>query len=122
MTAHPNDGNSLLSRLTSVNIKFEDEVQGLFLLSSIPDGWDRMVRTVSSLGNTNWTFKGVRDLILREDIHRKNSGESTCETGSLLCAGVKGRKLRMLEEILRKSNVGSVISMSTLGVDAQFQM
>ncbi|KAL4568151.1 hypothetical protein LXL04_023757 [Taraxacum kok-saghyz] len=36
-TDHINEFNSILSRLTSVGIGFEDEVQALLLLSSLPE-------------------------------------------------------------------------------------
>ncbi|GKE59775.1 hypothetical protein Tco_1510142, partial [Tanacetum coccineum] len=34
-----NEFNSILSRLMSVDIKFDDEVQALLLLSSLPESW-----------------------------------------------------------------------------------
>ncbi|GJS62332.1 hypothetical protein Tco_0657116 [Tanacetum coccineum] len=36
---HVNEFNSILSRLMSVDIKFDDEVQALLLLSSLPESW-----------------------------------------------------------------------------------
>nr|KYP45634.1 Retrovirus-related Pol polyprotein from transposon TNT 1-94 [Cajanus cajan] len=39
VTDHVNEFNSLLSRLVLVDIKFDDEVQALLLLSSFPDNW-----------------------------------------------------------------------------------
>lgn len=53
MTGHINF-NSLVPRLFSLNIKFDNEVQALFLM---PDSCDGMSTTTSS------TFKGVRGLI-----------------------------------------------------------
>ena len=38
-TDHINKFKSILSRLTSVRIGFEDEVQALLLLSSLPESW-----------------------------------------------------------------------------------
>ncbi|GJV63142.1 retrovirus-related pol polyprotein from transposon TNT 1-94 [Tanacetum coccineum] len=73
---HVNEFNSILSRLTSVDIKFDDEVQALLLLSSLPESWSCTVTTVSgSTGSTKLKFDNIRDLILGEDICRKTSGE-----------------------------------------------
>ena len=70
---HINNLNSNLSRLVSVGIKFDDEVQGLLLLSSLPDSWSQTVTAVCS-SSTKITFDGIRDLILGEDSRRRNSG------------------------------------------------
>ena len=71
MIDHVNEFNSIMSRLTSVEIKFEDEVQALLLLLSLPGSWSRTVRAVSSsTGGAKVTFEGIRNLILREDVHR----------------------------------------------------
>ena len=87
---HVNEFNSILSRLTSVDIKFDDEVQALLLVSSLPDSWSGFVTAIcNSSGSGKMTFDGVRDSILGEDIRRRNSGESS---GSLLSAEGRGRK------------------------------
>ncbi|KAD4982065.1 hypothetical protein E3N88_18736 [Mikania micrantha] len=78
ITAHINEFNSVISRLASVDINFEDEIQALLLLSSLPDSWSGTVTAVSSSsGTTKLTFDGIRDIILSEDIRRRSSGESS---------------------------------------------
>ena len=65
----------ILSRLTSMGIKFDDEVQALLLLLSLPDSWSGTVTTVtSSAGSDEFTFEKIRDLILGEDVRRRSSG------------------------------------------------
>ncbi|GJS12355.1 putative RNA-directed DNA polymerase [Tanacetum coccineum] len=110
---HVNEFNSIISRLMSVDIKFDDEVQALLLLSSLPESWSGTVTAVSDLerifkkkakncqktvgmektkrqidANTKLKFDNIRDLILGEDIRRKTSGEYS---NSLLSAEDKGR-------------------------------
>lgn len=51
-TDHINEFNNILSRLTSVNIVFDDEVQALLLLSSLPESWQGTVTAVSSSSRT----------------------------------------------------------------------
>ena len=85
LTDHVNEFNSILSRLSSVDIKFDDELQALLLISSLHDSWSGL----SGSGKMN--FEGVRDLILGEDIRRRNSGESS---GSLLSIKSRGRRYK----------------------------
>ncbi|KAK1430235.1 hypothetical protein QVD17_12833 [Tagetes erecta] len=87
VTEHINKLNSILSRLESVDIKFEDEVQALLLLSSLPDSWSGTVTAITGSTST-FTFEGIRDLVLGEDVRRRNSGGSSSE---LLNVG-RGRK------------------------------
>ncbi|VFQ99488.1 unnamed protein product [Cuscuta campestris] len=78
---HINKLNSILARLLSVGIKFDDEVQALLLLSSLPDTWSGTVTAVtSSAGPDGFTFEKIRDLVLGEDVRRRSSGESSEES------------------------------------------
>ncbi|GJU36784.1 hypothetical protein Tco_1185138 [Tanacetum coccineum] len=52
---HVNEFNSILSRLMSVDIKFDDEVQALLLLSSLPENWSGTVTAVSGSAGTTKT-------------------------------------------------------------------
>ena len=77
-TDHINEFNLILSRLTSVGIGFEDEVQALLLLSSLPESWSSTVTAVSSsAGGAKMTFEMIRNLILSEDVHRQNNRETS---------------------------------------------
>nr|GEW83588.1 retrovirus-related Pol polyprotein from transposon TNT 1-94 [Tanacetum cinerariifolium] len=49
VTDHVNEFNSIISRVISVDIKFEDEVQALLLLSSLPDSWSFKLLPLSSV-------------------------------------------------------------------------
>ncbi|VFQ79034.1 unnamed protein product [Cuscuta campestris] len=89
VTEHINKLNSILARLLSVGIKFDDKVQALLLLSSLPDSWSGTVTAVTgSVGPDGFTFDQIRDLVLGEDVRRKSSGESS---GELLHVG-RGRR------------------------------
>ncbi|GJR25593.1 putative RNA-directed DNA polymerase [Tanacetum coccineum] len=89
---HVNEFNSILSRLMSVDIKFNDEVKALLLLFLLPKSWSGTVTAVSGLtGTTKLKFDNIHDLILGEDIRRKTFEEYS---NSLLSAEDKcrGRK------------------------------
>ncbi|VFQ85624.1 unnamed protein product [Cuscuta campestris] len=79
----------LWTRYLTLGIKFDDEVQALLLLSSLPDSWSGTVTAVTgSVGPDGFTFDHIRDLVLSEDVRRKSSGESC---GELLHVG-RGRR------------------------------
>ncbi|GJS53444.1 retrovirus-related pol polyprotein from transposon TNT 1-94 [Tanacetum coccineum] len=99
---HVNEFNSILSRLMSVDIKFDDEVQSLFLLSSLPESWSGTIIVVSGLTRTTkLKFDNIRDLILGEDIRRKTSGEYL---NSLISAEDKGMGRK--QDRGQKQNIG----------------
>ncbi|GJT08596.1 hypothetical protein Tco_0843058 [Tanacetum coccineum] len=88
----------------SVDIKFDDEVQALLLLSSLRESWSGTVTTVSgSTGTTKLKFDNIHDLILGEDIRRKTSGEYS---NSFLSAEDKGRG-RKQDRGLKQNKVAS---------------
>jgi len=78
VTDHINEFNTTRAQLESVQIKFEDEVKVLILLSSLLDSWVATVTAVSSSTREN-TLKlsDIRDLILSEDVHKRDLGKSS---------------------------------------------
>ena len=73
--------NLILARLMSVDIKFDDEVQALLLLLSLPDSWSGMVTTITSSARSDgFTFEKIRDLILGEYVQRRSFGELSSES------------------------------------------
>ncbi|GAA0146994.1 hypothetical protein LIER_06806 [Lithospermum erythrorhizon] len=78
---HLNDFNSLINQLSTVEVNFEDELQELILLASLPDSWEPMRAPVSnSVGNEKLQLKVVEERCLSEEV-RKNDG---IEKGSAL--------------------------------------
>ncbi|VFQ87479.1 unnamed protein product [Cuscuta campestris] len=114
ITEHINKMNSALTRLVSVKIKFDDEVQALLLLSSLPDTWSGTVTAVTVLvGPDGFTFDQIQDLVLGEDVRRKSSRESS---GELLhvCRGRRNSRGSVSEEEVtltccEESNVDSLV-------------
>jgi len=47
VTDHINEINSILSRLSSVGMKLDDDTQAVILLSSLPESWSGFVTTVT---------------------------------------------------------------------------
>ena len=87
---HLNELNTITTQLSSVGIDFDDEVRALILLSSLPDSWNATVTAVSSSSGSNkLKFDDVRDLVLSEEIRRRESGEAS--TSSALHTESRGR-------------------------------
>ncbi|VFQ59432.1 unnamed protein product [Cuscuta campestris] len=106
VTEHINKLNSILARLLSVGIKFDDEVQALLLLSSLPDSWSGTVTAVTgSVGPDGFPFDQIRDLVLGEDVRRKSSGESSA---------VKHCRIWLLETLERYDRALDVTGMSDI--------
>ncbi|KAL8170647.1 hypothetical protein V2J09_022451 [Rumex salicifolius] len=82
---HLSEFNMTITKLDLVEIKFDDEVQALILLSSLPESWSGTVTALSaSARKEKLRFDDVRDLIISEEIRRKESGSTF---GSVLNAG-----------------------------------
>jgi len=64
-----------------VGTKFDDEVQALLLLLSLPDSWSGTVTIVTnSAGSDRFTFEKIRDLIFGKDVRRRSSGKLSGES------------------------------------------
>ena len=78
---HINEFNVITTQLSSVDIDFDDEIKALILLSSLPESWSATVTTMSSsFDSSKLKLNEIRDLILSEDVHRRESGEASCST------------------------------------------
>ena len=84
---HLNEFNTI----TSVEIDFNDEIRALIVLASLPNSWETMRMAISnSTGKENLKYNYIRDLILAEEIRRRNVGE-TLGSGSVLNLETRGR-------------------------------
>jgi hypothetical protein len=88
---HLNEFNTIINQLASMEIDFDDEIRALIMLASLPNSWEAMRMAVSS---SAWTsklkYEDIRDLILSEEMHRKDSSEASC-SGAALNLETRGR-------------------------------
>ena len=88
---HLNEFNTITNQLSSVEIDFDDEIRALIVLASLPNSWEAMRMAVSnSTGKEKLKYNDIRDLILAEEIRRRDAGETSIygsalnlETGTL---------------------------------------
>ncbi|RVX19049.1 Retrovirus-related Pol polyprotein from transposon TNT 1-94 [Vitis vinifera] len=78
MTDHLNTFQGIINQLAEMNIKFEEEVQGLWLLGTLPNSWE-MFRTSLSNSAPNGTMNMdlVKSCVLNEEMKRKSQGSSS---------------------------------------------
>ena len=77
--------------MSSVEIDFDDEIRALIVLASLPNSWVAMRMAVSnSTGKEKLKYNDIRDLILAEEIRRKDAGESS-GSGFALNLETRGR-------------------------------
>ena len=88
---HLNEFNTIINQLSSVEIDFDDEISALIILASLPNSWEAMRMTVSnSTRKENLKYNDIRDLILAEEIYRRDVGE-TSGSGFALNLKTRGR-------------------------------
>ena len=88
---HLNNFNTITSQLSYVEIDFDDEICALIILASLPNSWEAMRMAVSnSTGKEKLKYNDIRDLILAEEICRRDAGESS-RSGFALNLETRGR-------------------------------
>ena len=80
-----------MSQLSSVNVKFDDEVRALLIVFSLPERWNSLVMAVSNYVPSSNTLKfdDVVGVILSEEMQRKSTGETS---GNTLTMESRGRQ------------------------------
>ena len=88
---HLNEFNTITNQLSFVEIDFDDEICALIVLAFLPNNWEAMRMVVSnSTGKEKLKYNDIQDLILAEEIRRRDAGE-TSGSGSTLNLETRGR-------------------------------
>ena len=86
-----NEFNTITNQLSFVEIDFDDEIRALIILASLPNSWEAMRMAVNnSTRKEKLKYNDIRDLILVEEISRRDAGE-TSGSGSALNLQTRGR-------------------------------
>ena len=88
---HLNEFNTITNQLSSVEIDFDNEIHALIVLASLLNCWEAMRMIVSnSTRKEKLKYNNIRDLILVEEIRKRDAGE-TSRSGSVLNLETRGR-------------------------------
>ena len=88
---HLNEFNTITNQLSFVETDFDDEIHALIVLASLPNSWEAVRMAVSnSTGKEKAKYNDIQDLILAEEIRRKDAGE-TSGSCSVLNLKTKGK-------------------------------
>jgi hypothetical protein len=86
-----NKFNTITNQLSSVDINFDDEICALIVLASLPNSWEAVWMVVNnSAGKSKLSYEDIRNLILSEEVWRKDFGE-TSTSGVALNFETRGR-------------------------------
>ena len=88
---HLNEFNTITNQLSFIEIDFDDKIHALIILASLRNSWEAMRMIVSnSTGKEKLKYNNIRDLILAEEI-RKRDADETLGSGSALNLETRGR-------------------------------
>jgi hypothetical protein len=89
---HLNTFQGIMNQLSAMGIKFDDEIQGLFLLGSLPDSWETFRMSLSNSASDGvLSMDLVKSSVLNEEMRRK-SQDSSLESGVLVTES-RGRNM-----------------------------
>ncbi|GFY86925.1 hypothetical protein Acr_05g0005640 [Actinidia rufa] len=90
---HTSEFQSLVNQLTSVDLQFDNEMQALLLLSSLPESWETLVVSLSnSAPNGKLTTSMVMDALFNEEARRREMGSTDqSESQALVSEGSRER-------------------------------
>ena len=75
---HLNEFNTITNQLSSIEIDFDDEIYVLIILAFLPNSWEAMrIAVNNSTGKEKLKYNDIRDLILAEEIHKRDVGETS---------------------------------------------
>ena len=88
---HLNEFNTITNQLSSAEIDFDNEIRALIVLASLLNCWEAMRMIVSnSTREEKLKYNNIRDLILVEEIRKRDAGE-TSRFGFALNLETRGR-------------------------------
>ena len=80
MTDHLNNFQGIMNQLSGICIKFDEEIQGLLQLSSLPDYWETFRTSFSySSPDDMISMDSANSSVLNEEMRRKTQGSSSSD-------------------------------------------
>ncbi|KAJ0102904.1 hypothetical protein Patl1_04799 [Pistacia atlantica] len=82
---HLNEFQGCFDQLSSMGVKFDEDIQGLWLLNTLPDSWENFrVSLTNSAPNGIVTMEYVKSSVLNEEVRRKTQGSSSSHSEVLV--------------------------------------
>jgi len=77
MTDHLNNFQGIMNQLSAMGLKFDEEIQGLLLLGSLPDSWEILRTSLSnSAPDGVISMDLTKSSVLNKEMRRKSLGTS----------------------------------------------
>ena len=83
ITEHLNVYNTLVSRITSVDIKMAEEDKCITLLCSLPDSWDNLIVAIGSSNQATLKFDEIVSSLLSEEMRWKTMDNHSMDSLSV---------------------------------------
>ncbi|RVW33363.1 Retrovirus-related Pol polyprotein from transposon TNT 1-94 [Vitis vinifera] len=81
---HLNEFNTITNQLSFVEIDFDDAIHALIVLASLSNSWEAMKMAISNYtGKEKFKYNDIRDLIMVEEIRRRDAGETSGSCSAL---------------------------------------
>lgn len=72
------DFQGVLDQLSGMSVNFDDEIQGLWLLNTLPDSWETLrIFLTNSAPDDKVTMEFAKSGVLNEEVRRKSQGSSS---------------------------------------------
>jgi hypothetical protein len=91
---HLNTFNTLIVKLTSMEVKFEDEDKAITLLCSLHESWDNLVTSIRFISTNVLDYDFVVGALLVEEMRRKSSKETSTSEVMLVIGQTKEKNER----------------------------
>jgi len=121
---HLNELNTIMNQLSSVEINFDDKIHALIVLASLPNSWEAVRMVVSySAGKSKLSYEDVRDLVLGEEVRKKDASETSSSNATLKKAaevkrGTLGRAYLNPKRVGANPSLGNNLSGGTMARQA----
>ena len=68
-----NDFQGIIDQLSRMGVNFDDEIQGLWLLNTLPNSWETLrVSLTNSATGGKVTMEYAKSVVLNEEVRRKS--------------------------------------------------
>jgi len=99
-----------MNQLSAMSIKFDEEIQGLLLLGSLPDLWEILRISLSNFASDGVISMDLaKSSVFNEQMRRKSQGTSPCS--AILVSKYRGEAIVVLQKI--KIKVGATLKVGT---------